>query len=49
MRMGAQIDNLTFTYASVPEPATTILILMSLILIGTRRKVFLLAKAAQSV
>lgn len=49
MRMGAQIDNLTFTYASVPEPATAILILMGLILIGTRRKVFLLAKAVQSV
>ncbi len=47
MRMGAQIDNLTFTYASVPEPETAILILMGLILIGTRRKVFPLVKAAK--
>lgn len=37
MRMGAQIDNLTYTYAAVPEPAPALLISLGLFFMAYRR------------
>lgn len=37
MRIGAAIDNLTFTYASVPEPSTMALIALGLFSLVSRR------------
>ena len=37
MRMGGSIDNLTFTFASIPEPASATLFTLGLLLIISRR------------